>query len=109
MSPIDREALVADIQACAKGDCDSLGVHEILCIIDQQPPLNFSGLGFQSRWEPFDDCSGETLELSDYEGSTHWACSSCEETLAFVEPVEEKYLPNFCPRCGARMRGVLHP
>ena len=48
---------------------------------------------------------GEWREVEDDYGGVYWECSNCEDAF-FLEvgtPKENNY--NFCPSCGAYMRG----
>lgn len=45
---------------------------------------------------------GRWLHKQNHEGE--WICSLCTTDLAFVYGLESG-LPNFCPNCGADMRG----
>ena len=47
---------------------------------------------------------GEPFQADDF--GWDWTCSECKNTLTFEEPVTaEEFASNFCPNCGADMRG----
>ncbi len=48
---------------------------------------------------------GEWIEVEDYNGDVHYKCDQCGEewTFPFGTPIENN--ANFCPNCGARMKG----
>ena len=54
---------------------------------------------------PDDAVQGEWIEVEDYNGDVHYKCDQCGEewTFPFGTPIENN--ANFCPNCGARMKG----
>ena len=50
----------------------------------------------RGEWKPFDRTWGREI----------WACSVCEESVANMPTSGDKPLYDFCPNCGADMRGA---
>lgn len=48
---------------------------------------------------------GEWVEIKDYNGDVHYQCDQCGNEFILIDgtPKENNY--NFCPNCGADMRG----
>lgn len=44
---------------------------------------------------------GKWIKMSDADG-IYWACSECGEDIPRTESIDKK---NYCPNCGADMRG----
>ena len=41
--------------------------------------------------------------LFDVEDWCDWQCSACHNEICYDDPMERKWLPKFCPNCGAPM------
>ena len=51
---------------------------------------------------------GEWREIEDRDGDRHWQCSACGIDWYFIEGTPSENGTNFCPNCGADMRGEEH-
>ena len=48
---------------------------------------------------------GEWIEVEDYIGDVHYKCTQCGEEWTFPDGTPEENNANFCPKCGADLRG----
>lgn len=48
------------------------------------------------HWEVFEDCANDG-----------WYCSKCHKKIYEYKPSIKKHLKNFCPNCGAEMKGEV--
>lgn len=48
---------------------------------------------------------GEWIEVEDYNGDVHYKCDQCGEEWTFPYGTPKENNANFCPNCGARMKG----
>lgn len=51
------------------------------------------------RWNQEED--EDEVDYDHYE----WACSVCHEGVCYIDPTPHKFLPKYCPNCGAKMDG----
>ena len=49
--------------------------------------------------------TGKWIEQEDYNGDTYYDCSVCGESWTTIEGTPWENGMNFCPHCGADMRG----
>ena len=49
--------------------------------------------------------TGKWLEVYQWDGDCHYMCDQCKEEIIFFDgtPKENNY--NYCPNCGAKMKG----
>ena len=52
-----------------------------------------------------DAVQGEWIEVEDYNGDVHYKCDQCGEEWTFPYGTPKENNANFCPNCGARMKG----
>ena len=55
------------------------------------------------RWIPSESDFDDDDTLFDVEDWCDWQCSVCREDICYEDPMERRFLPKFCPNCGARM------
>lgn len=48
---------------------------------------------------------GEWIEKEMFDGDTAYECSKCRELFCLIDGTPADNLYNFCPNCGADMRG----
>ena len=96
---ISREAAIkAECDVCAIGGgydkCQYFmqGCNEIECI-RALPSVQPSRKG---HW----------IEQEDFNGDTYYDCSECKESFCLMDGTPTDNLYNFCPYCGADMRGA---
>ena len=49
--------------------------------------------------------TGHWIEKEDFNGDTYYDCSECGESFCLMDGTPTDNLYNFCPNCGADMRG----
>ena len=89
MRPIDAD-VVCNMCLCDYTRCPSAESGD--CIIKDAPTLTLDDLRPKGRWDVTED-----------EFMTYARCSECGEDFSFWEA--DCALTNFCPSCGADMRG----
>ena len=57
------------------------------------------------RWVPSESDFDDGDVLFDVEEWCDWQCSACHEDICYEDPLPLRFLPKFCPNCGARMDG----
>lgn len=57
------------------------------------------------RWLPSESDFDDDDTLFDVEDWRDWQCSACHTDICYEDPMERRFLPKFCPNCGARMDG----
>lgn len=55
------------------------------------------------RWLQFESNFDDDDVLFDVEDRYEWQCSACHRDIFYNIPMERRWLPNFCPNCGAKM------
>ena len=82
---------------------DKLYLDGVLSVIDALPAANVRE-DVQGEWEWFDEEHGTPIDGWDREWG--WRCSCCKYTLndEYDDPDSSPKF-NFCPHCGADMRG----
>lgn len=55
------------------------------------------------RWLPSESDFDDDDVLFDVEEWCDWQCSACHEDICYEDPQERRWLPKFCPNCGAKM------
>lgn len=105
---IDRAELIQHLNEClTEKSRRPLIVNAVLmaikCFVEQMPTIEKRG-----EWEYFVEKSfnGEVVEVDNY----RWRCSHCKTPLAdtvggYWDDDSEKPTVNYCPHCGADMRG----
>lgn len=56
-------------------------------------------------WIPSESDFDDDDTLFDCEEWCDWQCSVCREDVCYKDPMERRWLPKFCPNCGAKMDG----
>jgi len=59
----------------------------------------------KAQIESADAVQGEWIEVEDYNGDVHYKCDQCGEEWTFPYGTPEENNANFCPNCGANMKG----
>ena len=59
-------------------------------------------------WVPSESDFDDDDTLFDVEDWCDWQCSVCREDICYEDPMERRFLPKFCPNCGAKMDGGAH-
>ena len=54
-------------------------------------------------WIPSESDFDDDDVLFDVEDWCDWQCSACHEDICYEDPMERRWLPKFCPNCGANM------
>ena len=49
--------------------------------------------------------TGHWIEQDGYDGDTYYDCSECGESFCLIEGTPTDNLYNYCPNCGAEMKG----
>lgn len=49
--------------------------------------------------------TGRWIEKDGYDGDTYYDCSECGESFCLIEGTPTDNLYNYCPNCGAKMKG----
>ena len=57
------------------------------------------------RWIPSESDFDDDDTLFDVEEWCDWQCSACREDICYDDPMPMKFLPKYCPNCGAKMDG----
>ena len=57
------------------------------------------------NWIPAESDFDDDDALFDVEEWSDWQCSACREDICYDDPMERRFLPRFCPNCGAKMDG----
>lgn len=96
----DREKLI-ELLNTALGDADitryeMLLVADYLC--DNGVTMYKTGL-----WIPSESDFDDNDTLFDVEEWCDWQCSACYNDICYEDPMERRWLPKFCPNCGAKM------
>ena len=96
MRLIDAEKLclhLADIQLANRGWKDDYCevLDDIISIIDEQTTIEAEPVR-HGRW----------IEPEEYTGHTEWHCSYCGDVVCTICGYPSA---NYCPNCGAKMRG----
>lgn len=58
----------------------------------------------KGEWVPSESDFDDDDTLFDVEEWCDWQCSVCHGDICYEDPMERRWLPKFCPNCGADMR-----
>ena len=118
MSYIDRELLLIGVDGCisalhvqAKGDLVQEGAIKLVeATRDYIASLSTADVVEVrcGRWIPSESDFDDDDTLFDVEDWCDWQCSVCREDICYEDPMERRFLPKFCPNCGAKMDGGAH-
>lgn len=61
----------------------------------------------KGEWIPSESDFDDDDTLFDVEEWCDWQCSVCREDICYEDPMERRWLPKFCPNCGADNRGAV--
>ena len=95
----DREKLIELIQAAVNG-CSTYWAG----LIADHLIANGVVVREKGEWIPSESDFDDDDTLFDVEEWCDWQCSMCREDICYEDPMERRWLPNFCPNCGADMR-----
>ena len=57
----------------------------------------------RGEWIPAESDFDDDDALFDVEDWCDWQCSACHNEVCYDDPMERRWLPKFCPNCGAPM------
>lgn len=57
----------------------------------------------RGEWIPAESDFDDDDALFDVEDWCDWQCSACHNEICYDDPMERRWLPKFCPNCGAPM------
>ena len=83
-------------------DCDELVARRCRDAISALPAADVVEVR-HGRWIPSESDFDDDDTLFDVEDWCDWQCSVCHEDICYEDPMERRFLPKFCPNCGARM------
>ena len=58
---------------------------------------------WRGEWMPAESDFDDNDALFDVEDWCDWQCSACHNEVCYNDPMERRWLPKFCPNCGAPM------
>ena len=61
------------------------------------------------RWIPSESYFDDDDTLLDVDDWCDWQCSLCHKDISYEDPIERRWLPEFCSHCGAKMDGGETP
>lgn len=65
------------------------------------PTIAPESLHPKGEWIPSESDFDDDDTLFDVEEWCDWQCTVCHEDICYEDPMERRWLPNFCPNCGA--------
>lgn len=77
---------------------------EELIITDKDSMRTWDANGVEYKLYP-ERKKGEWLEVEDWNGDFYYECSECKEPFTLFDGTPQDNLYNFCPNCGADMKG----
>ena len=57
----------------------------------------------RGEWIPAESDFDDDDTLFDVDDWCDWQCSACHSEICYDDPMERRWLPKFCPNCGAPM------
>ena len=57
----------------------------------------------RGEWIPAESDFDDDDTLFDVDDWCDWQCSACHNEVCYDDPMERRWLPKFCPNCGAPM------
>jgi len=103
---VEREAALREIErreALMVGD-KCISVDAMKSFIKNRPAADVASV-VHGRWEPAESDFDDDDTLFDVEDWCDWQCSACHEDICYDDPMERRWLPKYCPNCGAKMDG----
>lgn len=58
---------------------------------------------WRGEWMPAESDFDDDDTLFDVEDWCDWQCSACHNDVCYDDPMKRRWLPKFCPNCGAPM------
>ena len=58
---------------------------------------------WRGEWVPAESDFDDDDTLFDVNDWCDWQCSACHNEVCYDDPMERRWLPKFCPNCGAPM------
>ena len=96
---IDRQAVLEVVKSMPNDNpsywntCDVINREDTLDEIENLPSVTPT------------ERTGHWIEKEDFNGDTYYDCSECGESFCLIDGTPTDNLYNFCPNCGADMRG----
>ena len=81
--------------------CNDKCIHFPVC---EQKKYDFANID-ECMYYQEEKPTGEWSEHIDYVGDTYYTCSNCGEDWTTIEGEPSDNLMNYCPKCGAKMKG----
>lgn len=88
---------------------DRQAVLDIFDVIKEEYPQIYTAIEVSIRMLPSvtpTERTGHWIEKEDFNGDTYYDCSECGESFCLMDGTPTDNLYNFCPNCGADMRGT---
>ena len=97
MRLIDADKLIEEFINNTEDMLDEEMLGHMLWYIEQAPSVvpTTEQSSMVGEWKPFDRTWGREI----------WACSVCGESVANMPTSGDKPLYDYCPNCGAKMKG----
>lgn len=115
MRLIDADALIADLENDVAIDQDTLDYEDLTEInriniqFDKDCKQNTIDLLKNAPTIEPERKKGEWINKPDiYLDEQTWECSECGEPWIFIDGTPSENNANFCPNCGAEMKGEEH-
>ena len=87
------------------GKMDTERIAEAMSIVGKalRPVSREQVEKLRGEWIPAESDFDDDDALFDVEDWCDWQCSACHNEVCYDDPMERRWLPKFCPNCGAPM------